>query len=1019
MEKFLMTGDAQLEQALVKIVAEQNQEKYLVYDVASDVASYSAVENGRVVLKETIENYMTDEALTYGRVATEDIPIFRRELKTCLKRPASRIFDVRYLNKEREKIWYRIFLVSVADENRKVYKLGAKIICIHKEKIAAENLRKQAQQDSLTGVYNHQNYENLCRELIRKNSDGLLFMMVDIDDFKQINDTYGHHAGDSIIKQVGQVLAKAVKDIGIAGRIGGDEFSVCLSNIWDKQTALEIAMRIREELKHSQEGVTFSISVGATRSNGRVCSFEQLYFEADEALYFVKDNGKNQIVFSDELEEKRQARAVISRANTPQTDEEIELDDSKMAQIVVSPGSKRVEYINKAAREMLRIDLEEAKSMPCYELLHSQCTECKRCELYIQSVEVLSDEESAMLRSRVPNGRFMLYSRYMQWKGEPARISTLMNLHDNLEVEMSYAKEMQRKQMLFKCWNILHKTNVQNTDYSGVLQILNEYHDADCSVILTKENGVYKHVLEYHKPSAANVIEGVFRSVKAGIFEDMEVLIDEDGLMRPRHIKKKLENHPELVPFLEQGLVHSTIGIKLARQEDFAGILMVINPSHNETDVMALRMLEVFLTPDLLRKQISDAKDYEYSHDMLTSLWSRSFFGEWQAKYRFLFGQNFGVFTADIFGMGKINREYGFENGNQRIIRVAELFKTVFAGYSVFRYDADQILVACHDIEKEDFEKLIRYFKERAEELDIELAMGYSWMLEGDIMQAIREANEYMLQDKSRLENNNNSESKNVKYMESALQEEIKKGNFHVYLQPKVRIATGKTIGAEALTRLYDDVRGFISPAYFIPLLEEKGMIHMVDLFVLEEVFKFQKRAIEEGKEVVPISVNFSKNTLMIDYLTDFIRDLYHKYPIPDGLIQIEITETISTMEHITVNKIANTLRGMGFSVAMDDFGTNYSNMSVLTQFEFDAVKLDRSLILGVETNKKSEAILRHTISMLKELGIETIMEGIETAEQVEILKRFGCEIVQGYFYGRPEPHQKFYELFMNKDMNQ
>ena len=170
----------------------------------------------------------------------------------------------------------------------------------------------------------------------------------------------------------------------------------------------------------------------------------------------------------------------------------------------------------------------------------------------------------------------------------------------------------------------------------------------------------------------------------------------------------------------------------------------------------------------------------------------------------------------------------------------------------------------------------------------------------------------------------------------------------------------------------------------------------------------------EEGNEVVPISVNFSKNTLTYEALIEKIKELYDAYPIPAGLIQIEITETISSMDHLVVNNIAKSLRSMGFSVSMDDFGTKYSNMAVLTQFEFDTVKIDRSLLLDVENNLKNKTVLKHTLEMLRDLNVETVMEGVETAKQVEILRELGCETVQGYFYGRPEPMDKFYELYMN-----
>ena len=1005
--------DEKLQFELMKVVAELNQEKFLEYDCESDMATLSMVSNGRFVVKEVMRDYLNKGDKLVSRIAEEDRGLYHKEFARCLQKPLNRVFDIQFLNDKSEKIWHRVYLVSVADKNRRVTKIGARLVSIHKEKLATDLLRKQAERDSLTGVYNHKTYEDLCKDLIRKNSDGILFLMVDIDNFKQINDTYGHHAGDSIIKQVGEVLQLAVKEFGIAGRTGGDEFSVCLANIWDKETAASICIRIKDALKKSQENVDFSVSIGAARSGGRICTYDELFFEADEALYFVKEHGKNQIVFSEEISQKKREVYEEREKEISLSEEEIALDQMLEYRLVADSTSKKILYINQSAREALGLSLEQAKQICCYELLLGRCKECDVCELYSNRVHALNDEESSGLRRYIPDGKFVLQSKYGTWKGNPARMINFMDVNNGRHLEKCFEQEIESQQAINRCWNIIHDTATQDVDYTKILRVLNEYYDADVCVIVSKDGSEYKDVYEYHRNSAEAVVEGIHKSVKEGVFPKMEVLIDEEGYMRRRHIEKKLMENLELIEELEKKFVHNTLGIKLARRDDFVGILLIVNPRHHMDDCSILKRISIFFTTDLLRKTLSDTKTYEESHDMLTRLWSRAYFGEWQAKFGPAFKKNFGVFTADVFHLGEINREFGYENGNERLIEVANLFKKVFAGYSIFRYDTDQILTICHNTEKEDFQKLVNYFKEQMEELGVELSCGYSWTADGDLADVIRVAHDYLQKDKLRLENSNNQEGKLLKQIEQDVLQQIRDGNFRVFLQPKVSISSGKTVGGEGLIRLYEEVRGFVSPAFFIPVLEQRGVVYLIDLFVLQEVFKFQKEALDAGREVVPISVNFSKNTLTFKWLMTRIKELCDEYPIPNGLIQIEITETISSMDHIVVNDIANSLRHMGFSVSMDDFGTKYSNMAVLTQFEFDTVKVDRSLLVDVEKNQKNKTVLKHTLEMLKDLGVETVMEGVETEEQIEILRELGCDIVQGYFYGRPEPMEKFYELFM------
>lgn len=1012
-EQIQDVSDEKLQFELMKMVAELNQEKFLEYDCASDIATLSIVSNGRFVVKEVMQDYLNKGDKLVSRIAEKDRELYNKEFARCLKKPINRVFDIQFLNDRNEKIWHRVYLVSIGDKNRVVTKIGARIVSIHKEKQATELLRMQAERDSLSGIYNHKTYEELSRNLIRKNSDGILFLIVDIDDFKQINDTYGHHAGDSIVKQVGEVLQLAVKDFGIAGRTGGDEFSVCLANIWDKETAAAICLRIRDALKKSQEGVDFSVSIGAARSGGRICTYEELFFEADEALYFVKENGKNQIVFAEEISRKKCEINENREEEILLSEEEIDLEQMLEYRIVADSTTKKILYINKSARDALGLSLEQAQKLCCYELLLGRNKECDVCEMYSNYVHALDDKESGGLREYIPDGKFIVQSKFCIWKGNPARMITLMDVNNGRHLEKCFEQEFESQQTINRCWNIIYDTDTQEVDYKKILRVLNEYYDADVCAIISKKCSEYKDVYEYHKDSSEAVAKGIYKSVEEGIFPKLEVLINEDGYMRRRYIEKKLAENTELVEELEKRFVHNTLGIKLARRDEFVGILLVINPRNHMNDWHMLKRIGIFFTTDLLRKALSDTRAYEENHDMLTNLWSRSFFTEWQVRFGNDFKKNFGAFTADIFHLREINLEFGYENGNERLKEVAELFKTVFAGYSIFRYDTDQILAICHETEKEDFQKLVNYFKEQMEELGVELSCGYSWTANGDLADVIREANDYLKKDKIRLENNNNQEGKILKQIEQDIQKLIREGNFRVFIQPKVDIVSGKTVGGEGLIRLYDEVRGFVPPAYFIPLLEQRGVVYLIDLFVLKEIFKFQKELLDTGRKVVPISVNFSKNTLTYNPLMERIKEFYDAYPIPDGLIQIEITETISSMSHIVVNNIANSLHNMGFSVSMDDFGTKYSNMAVLTQFEFDTVKVDRSLLTDVEKNQKNKTVLKHTLEMLKDLSVETVIEGVETAEQVEVLRELGCDIVQGYFYGRPEPMEKFYELFM------
>lgn len=1008
----LERGELQL--SLMKMIAEQGHEKFMEYYRENDTIILSEIIDGQFRVFETVEGFISRADMVLDRIYEKDQPIYRREIQTCLAQPRNSVFDIRYNVPDYGPRWYRVFLMSVGDETGYVTKFVARMANIQEQKTAQENMKNQAERDSLSGVYNHATYQKFCAELADKVDSGLLFLMVDIDNFKQINDTKGHHAGDKIIQYVGMILEDAAKGKGYAGRIGGDEFSVCFYDVYTKEDAESICIDIKNALGQYMDSVPFTVSIGATISDGRRMTFSELYFEADEAVYYAKENGRNQIVFKNEIQKLKQERFKESKSEYGLTEEEIALDQKMQYVAIVEPIQKNILYMNEAGRAALGATLEEIQGMYCYQLFKGCDKECEVCTLHANHAQVLSDHESSGLKKYVPDGKFILQSRHTMWKGESARAVSFIDINDAEHVEKCMEAEMQSQETFAKCWSLIMDSNSGDTEYEKILRVLTDYYNADCAAIVTKIGDKYNEVFEYHKKSGQGVAEGLRASLEQKMFERCEVLLDAEDYMRPRHVQEKLLEYPELAEELEKKSVHNTIGIALRKFGELIGILMVINPRRNLTDIAMLRQLGAFFGTDLVRKLLTDNKTYEENHDLLTRLWSREFFNnDWMMDYYPIFRDGMGVFTADIYRLKDVNKQLGYEAGNGRIVALADMIRQVFTGYSMFRYDDDQVIVVCHNIEQRQFQKMVDYAKELIQEMDFEISYGYSWKPEPMLSEGIQEAESYLAIHRAYLEKENASAEVLAKKIEKDIINEIREGNFRMFLQPKVNIHTNKTVGAEALIRLYQPEKGYISPAKFIPVLEQQNEVHLIDLFILSRVFQFQKLARDAGKEIVPISVNFSKNTLMYPKLMEFIMEQCEKYGMPDNMIRIEITETISNMDHMEVKNIAKALHTLGFSISMDDFGTQYSNMAVLTQFDFETVKIDRSMIINIVNDEKNRLILKHTIAMLKDLGMEIVIEGVETEEQVNVLATLGCDIVQGFFFGRPEPENQFYELYM------
>lgn len=242
----------------------------------------------------------------------------------------------------------------------------------------------------------------------------------------------------------------------------------------------------------------------------------------------------------------------------------------------------------------------------------------------------------------------------------------------------------------------------------------------------------------------------------------------------------------------------------------------------------------------------------------------------------------------------------------------------------------------------------------------------------------------------------------------------LEKGNFLVYLQPKVVLGSNRVVGAEALIRYHDKEKGIIMPNQFIEILERNNFIRYIDLYVFEVVCRLLSEWRIRGKTLPVISLNFSRLTLLEPKLLSSMEDIISRYHVPRKLVEIEITESLSDMGKSVLFQTARDIYDSGYSVSLDDFGTKYTNLSILNDINFDTLKLDKSLVDSLDERRKNQIILKNIIYMCGDLGIKVIAEGIETRRQEEILRALSCEQGQGYLYGKPMPIREFERRYIN-----
>ncbi len=249
-------------------------------------------------------------------------------------------------------------------------------------------------------------------------------------------------------------------------------------------------------------------------------------------------------------------------------------------------------------------------------------------------------------------------------------------------------------------------------------------------------------------------------------------------------------------------------------------------------------------------------------------------------------------------------------------------------------------------------------------------------------------------------------------YVETAIEQD----EFVVYLQPKFDIKTERIKGAEALIRWNYKNRELLSPYRFIPFFEKDGTIDKIDDLVLKKICKTMDRWKKEGKTLYPVSVNLSRTRMYDENLIEKLTGIIDAYGVDHHLIDFELTEsaTYDNMERMLY--VLRELRERGFKISMDDFGTGYSSLSLLTQMPIDTLKIDKSFvdtIAGEAERNEDVVLLRHIITLAKELGFVCLAEGAENRIQIDRLRELGCEIIQGYYYSKPIPLGEYEEKYL------
>ena len=368
----------------------------------------------------------------------------------------------------------------------------------------------------------------------------------------------------------------------------------------------------------------------------------------------------------------------------------------------------------------------------------------------------------------------------------------------------------------------------------------------------------------------------------------------------------------------------------------------------------------------------------------------------------------------DFNDMKNYNMKFGFSEGDRLIIGMSKILVHYFSNLNCCRFSGDHFGVVTIAARLE--ETLLSIFEEVSKlngGRSLPLRVGIYKNSMGNVTAGVACDRAKMACDEKRNAISscfNYFSDKLLKsermrhYVLDNLDKAIREKWLQVYYQPIIRSANGKVCDEEALIRWIDPVRGFMSPAEFVPVLEDAKIIYKLDLYVLERILEKYKMLSEKGLEIVPCSLNVSRSDFEVCDIVEEIRKRVDEAGIAHDMLTIEITESGIGVDVDYICKQAELLTGMGFKVWMDDYGSGYSSPEILQIIPFHTIKLDMQFMRQFNKTPKSKVVISEIINMALNLGFEIVVEGVETAEQKDFLCEVGATKLQGYYFSKPLP---------------
>lgn len=1007
--KRLSVKNRRLKSAMKELAASDNRYKVIMENTDEYIFEWTERDNSIYFSPSYIQkfgipkfdSFFSEANDNNVRVYPDDRPGLTSLLQNLKDGNLSGDMELRLLRLDGVYRWCSLKAVALDDgASRRIVGLLKDIDDEHRER---QRLVHLAQTDKFTGLYDKQTTQDQIDDYL--NGEGQKgrhsLILIDIDDFKRANDTYGHVFGDHVLLRLADGIRTVFRSDDIKGRVGGDEFVVLLKNAAEegflKRKAHEFAEMVRHCTDDTDHHDVISVSLGIAIYPQDANNFPDLYKTADDALYLAKNSGRNTYGIA-----RRGGKAQLFKCDERERGLSLLLAGGSVENRSHLNGILETEYSIVEAE-----DCEKA-----VQLLHSTRD--------IGAVIICAGEinpgivgrlKNCTAAAEVPLIVVASVGQTLHAVAAASGIADFLSLPFDAEEVRSRVRNTIARSVLAH----LEKEKQLHSD-------LSEVHSSLQSVVDTVPCGIVMLKLKSDGSMEQTFFSDAFCRLsgypRAFVAEKnlLSFVIPEDLPILKNIIKEILEkgNHRVHCSFRIHNIDNQVRWLEMTGEQfgENAGEHMFSLILIDTTEEVERRQ-EQQRQAEILR--------YKSRHDPLTNIYNRATFFEEALKIIAANpGRRYVMICSDIDRFSVVNDLFGNNVGDRVLQQILE--NLLVRANDQWRYGriGGDVFAVCLPYESLDLKYLEKIskcgFPELGDKYELTLRFGVYVIdepgLPANVMcdravMALRTVkgsySKHVAVYSTEIRNKMLREQEIVSDMEHALEN----GEFEAWLQPIFNLADERPACAEALVRWKRPDHGLLMPGAFIPLFEQNGFITRLDAFVWEQACIRMSQLEKLGLEL-PISVNMSRLNFYSCDVVSVLEGLTQKYGIPPSRLHLEVTESTYSENPGKIGEAISSLRSHGFILMVDDFGSGWSTLNMIKEAPMDILKIDRNLIKDIDSSPRNRLVVESVVRMVKSIGMTVIAEGVETVRQAEVLKEMNCDMVQGYYYAKPMPWNQF-----------